>query len=578
MWMKEMMIMDMNAIIITCAVIWAAAAVSCLFGHSRMIQRVGCMELILTAAVGGCALFGYLKAADFTGKQYHQMLAVSLGSTAPYLADLEDELEVYGGSDAAFLQKAEQIVKNALPILQSGEAQYGFSGFFLVKKDDQGVYRELFSAGGGEISWEDIQAAAVPLIGRAIHSRKTVWQNYEKETTLFAAVDPSRIAPAYALVVPVLETPLKEALSVLKTQYFYYSLLFMSAATLFVVLVVLIQEKEMHRILRLLARAAKGREEASPFLKPAGKFSARRQSNETRALSSSLKQIAINTERMNYGKYQVIQAYYRFVPPEIEKILGKQSILDVAPMDCVKMESTVAFVSFAEKKDLSEEEYLRQINRNYALLCEGRREFGGSILSGGSDPDVMMLLFYGQNRRALQFGIKMTVREMADQTAGQAFVLLHRTQLLYGIAGDEEQMFSYLYSEEIRILQKYTDSLCAMGVSMAVTDSVWETEGEDAVSRYIGYIEERQYRFHLYEILDALPEEERSRRIACRPDFQRALNLYYQSDFYLARNLFSGSLRSCPTDGVAKWYLFLCESGLSGDGPQKQSFGLFSGT
>lgn len=576
--MKETMIMEMNTIIMVCAVIWAAAAVFCLFGRSQMIRRVGCMELILTAAVGGCALFGYLKAADFMGKQYHQMMAISLGSAAPYLADLEDELEVYGGSDEAFIQKAEQIVENALPILQSGETQYAHNALFLIKKDEQGVYRERFSAGGGDVCWEDMQAAAEPLIGRAIRSRGAVWQEYEEETTLFAMADPSRIVPTYALFVLISDKPLTQALMELETQYFYYSLLFMAAATLLVALVVLIQEKETHRILRLLSRAAKGREEVSPFLKLAGKSPARRQSNESRALKSSLKQIAINTERMNYGKCQVMQAYYRFAPPEIEKILGKRSILDVAPMDRVRMEGTVAFVSFALKKDLTEEEYLRRMDRNYAFLCEGCRAFGGSIVSGGSNPDVMMILFHGQNRRALQFGIRMAGREMADPMAGQAFVLLHRTQLIYGVAGDEEQMFSYLYSEEIRILQNNADRLRAMGVRMAVTDRVWETEGEDAASRYIGYIEEGQYRFHLYEILDAFPAQERNRRLACRPDFQRALMLYYQSDFYLARNLFSDSLRTCPKDGAARWYLFLCESGLSGDGSKKQSFGLFSET
>lgn len=569
--------MNGNTIITVCTVIWAAAAVSCLFGRSQMIQRVGCMELILTAAVGGCALFGYLKAADFTGKQYRQMMAISLGSAAPYLADLEDEVEVYGKSEEAFLQKAEQIVENALPILQSGERQYAYNSLFLVKKEAQGDYRECFSAGSDGAYPEKMQAAAVPLIGRAIRSRAAVWQEYEEETTLFALTDPSRIAPTYALLVLISDKPLTEALVELKTQYFYYSLLFMAAATVLVVFVILIQEKETHRILRLLSRAAKGRE-ASPFLKLAGNSPVRRQSNESRALKSSLKQIAINTERMNYGKCQVIQAYYRFVPPAIEKILGKKSVLDVVPGDRVRMEATVAFVSFPLKKGLSEEEYLRQTDRNYAFLCEGCRACGGSIVSGTGNSDVMMILFYGKNCRALQFGIRMAGRERTDPMAGQAFVLLHRTQLVYGVAGDEGQMFPYLYSEEIRILQNNANRLRKMGVRMAVTGCVWETEGEDAASRYIGYIEEGNCRFHLYEILDAFPAKERSRRLACGPDFQRALMLYYQSDFYLARNLFSDSLRICPTDGTARWYLFLCESGLSGGGPKKQSFGLFSET
>lgn len=562
--------------IIVCAAAWVIAAAACLFGRSRMIQRVGCMELILVAAVGGSALFGYLKAADFTKGQYYQMLAISLGSAVPYLADLEDELEVYGGSDTAFLREAERVVEDALPILAAGETSRIFNSVFLVKKDEDGVYRECFSRKETGISWERLKEMAVPLIGRARRSGGTVWQAYDGETTVFAVADPSRITPAYALVVPISDEPLTAALSVLKKQYFYYSLLFMTAATFLVALAVLIQEKEMHRILRLLARAAKGREETPFLLKLAGKSIIRRQSNETRALHSSLNQIAINTERRNYGRYQMIQAYHRFAPKEIEKILGRKSILDVAAMDQVETESTLAFVSFAGEKGISDREYLQQMNRNHALLFAGCREFGGSLIADGTDPGTLRFLFHDKSRQALRFGMQTAVRFTLDQTAGQVFVLLHRAQFVFGVAGDEEQSFSYIYSREVRILQKHMDNLQAMGVRMAVTDRVWEAEKEEAPARYIGYIEEEEYRFDLYEILDVYPAEERYRRLAHRARFQQALDLYYKRDFYLARSMFSDVIKSCPEDEVAKWYLFLCEDGLNAERTRQYSFGLFS--
>lgn len=533
------------------------------------------MELVLLAAVLGCALFGYLKAADFTGEQYHQLFVISLGGVEPYLADLEDEWEVYGGSDEAFLQEAEQIVTDALPILQDSKVRDPFDSVFLVKKDEQGAYRACFTAGKTDVSWENLEPEAASLIKQALRKKETVWQEYEKETAVFAAADQSRLAPVYALVVTVSQKPLLEALETLKRQYFFYSLLFMIAATLLLVWVVLMQEREMHRIQRMLARAAKGGEEAFLMLKLAGRARFPGKSNEMQALHNSLKQIAINTERMNYSKYQILQAYYRFAPKEIEKILGKQSILDVAPMDQVEKESLIALVAFAEKTGISDREYLRRMNRNYARLCEGCREFGGHIISGGNF-GVMLLLFYDKSRRALEFGMQMTIREAADQRAGQAFVFLHRTSLVYGVAGDEEQAFPYIYAQEIRILQKYTDSLCAIGVRMAVTDCVWEMEKEEVLSRYIGYIEEEDHRFDLYEILEAYPEEERAGRLSCRPRFEQALTLYYKSDFYLARNLFSDILRSCPGDEVARRYLFLCEDGLGSDGTKRQSFALFA--
>lgn len=563
--------MDMDEIIIACAVICGAAALACLSGHSQAVRRVGCMELVLLAAVCGCAVFGYLKAADFTSGQYHQMLAIALESTAFYLADLEDELEIYGGSDESFFQEAEQVVKDALPVLQSGKARYTFSDVFLVKRNESGAYEERFST-GGDFGWDSLETVVTPLIGRARRIRETVWQEYGEEMTVFVTLDQSRTAPAYALVVSVSRRPLLEALGMLKSQYFFYSLLFLLAATFLVILVVLIQERELHRVLRLLSRVAQGREEVSSLRKLAEKPLSRRESNETHALHSSLWQMAAHIERMDYSKYQVLQAYYRFAPREIERVLGKQSILDVKPPDQVETESTVALVSFAGGKDFSGGEYSGRLNRYYALLCEGRREFGGSIVSYGSDPGIVLLLFYEESRRALRFGIRVTAREMADQ----AFVFLHRASLVYGVAGDEEQAFPYIYSEEIRTLQKYMDRLHEMGVRMVVTDCVWEMEKEEAVSRYIGYIEDREHIFHLYEILDACPAEERCRRMEYRPKFRQALDLFYKSDFYLARNMFSDILKSCPADEVAKWYVFLCEGGLNSGETGRHSFALLS--
>ena len=109
---------------------------------------------------------------------------------------------------------------------------------------------------------------------------------------------------------------------------------------------------------------------------------------------------------------------------------------------------------------------------------------------------------------------------------------------------------------------------------MVVTDYIYEAIGKEIYGRYIGFIEDGDFRFKFYEILDACQETERQNRIRLRERFEQALNLFYQGDFYLARNQFSEVLKECPTDDVAKRYLFLCESCLSGNG-DNISYGLF---
>jgi hypothetical protein len=189
----------------------------------------------------------------------------------------------------------------------------------------------------------------------------------------------------------------------------------------------------------------------------------------------------------------------------------------------------------------------------------------------------MCSLFPDAAKHALQFGIDViTGRENARQSE-QTFVLLHYTDLIYGVAGDDKQASAYLLSGDMRMLERYTGQLRAMGIRMAVTDSVYELVGEDTAARYIGFVERGRYSFKLYEILDAYPAKERQNRLETKAKFQEALNLFYGDDFYLARSLFTEVLKENPTDEVAKWYLFICEKYLDQGSAGDISYGLFSG-
>ena len=67
----------------------------------------------------------------------------------------------------------------------------------------------------------------------------------------------------------------------------------------------------------------------------------------------------------------------------------------------------------------------------------------------------------------------------------------------------------------------------------------------------------------LQAVLDALDVREREKKRAVCERFAQALELFYQHDFYLARSAFSYILKELPTDEIAKWYLFTCETYLN---------------
>ena len=77
-------------------------------------------------------------------------------------------------------------------------------------------------------------------------------------------------------------------------------------------------------------------------------------------------------------------------------------------------------------------------------------------------------------------------------------------------------------------------------------------------------------------MLDAYPVNERQKRAAMLEVFQKALNLFYQDDFYLARSQFMEVLKECPSDEVAKWYVFLCEKCLDSRQGEKTSLAILT--
>lgn len=564
----------MNAVILLCLAILILIMMAMILGRSQAVQRIGTIGIVLVVAIGGASLYGFLKSSEFAEEQYVNMYTLSLGNVYSYMQELESNEEIYSYNSDETMEEASTVVGDALPTIAGEKESSSYLDMTLVRKDDAGIYYECYRDGQSKNFWSSTEDTALKLIAASIKKQTATCAKLSDGNFLLAVTDKTRVAPSYAIVTEVSAKPLNSYIRHLKLQYFILSLFFLAAGMALASFAIGLQEREIRKMIRLVSQVAEGRKDWSS-LKTDNK-PLLRESTEMHTLQSALWQIASNIEWMNYSKYKMLQAYYRFAPKQIEKILHRETILDVGPLDRVTTEAALAFVSFAEEEDLPEREYLRTMVRNYAHLGEVRKEYDGILISGSSDLSTVKLMFHEETRKALDFGIKLVTGGITDDSLGEAFILLHRTKFVYGVAGDEEQAFTYVHSNEMKVLDRYVDDLRTMGVRMVVTDYVYEVIEKEVSSRYIGYIESADYTFKLYEILDAHSSDERQKRLELKPKFQKALGLFYKSDFYLARNLFSEILRSCPTDEVAKWYLFLCENSLNNEDLDNQSFALFS--
>lgn len=553
-----------NYLIIGCMAVLFLVCIVMIFNRSMALERFGVLELVLAASIAVSMVFGFRSADRHMADQYLELFSVYVQAAYPYLENLEQS--AWEEEDAK--SSLQELLEQTLPVTTADGLSRQFLSAAVLRRDGAGSYQEWFSCGENGSDWSLVRNTAAELIPTAVQSRRVEAARLPENRALFVLADRSVITPSYALSVEIPLDPLVRQEQALKQEFLFAAVFLLVFGTLVSGAVILIQDRELRRVIRFTAGAVEGKEDWS-LLAAGGEA----RSNEMRSLCNSLYQMSTDAARTSYLKYKALQAYCRFAPKEIERILGRQSILDVQPEDNVRLCAAVAFLSYNMEGIQDEAGYVKQLNRNYEVLGSVREEYGGIVVSAGSDLSTLQVLFREEMEKALRFGLDLAAHREDGREHG-VFILLHRAPFVYGVAGDENQTFPYVHSRELKILERHIDEIRSLNVHMAVTDYVYEAVGQETRARYIGFIEDSGCRFRLYEILDACPAKERQSRIDTEERFEKALNLFYQGDFYLARNVFSEVLKDSPSDRVAKRYLFLCEHCLSGGG-EHTSYGLF---
>lgn len=554
----------MDMVIIIGIVILMIAMIMLIFTHSMALQRFGIMEFFTILAVSACIYLGYSECASVVTEQYNEILAAQLSGIYPFMEELEDAGEIKNGALEMY---------SKLDSEMTSAVKEAYVSACLVQRETGNGYAECYTLGENRLFWREREELCTDLIESASLTGRVRYRELSDGNTIFVITDKTMMTPQFAVIMEITPYTLNERLTSIWQTYLTYGGIILGAATLIYIVIVLLQHREIKNMINLISRVTEGKEDWKALADE--KRSKWVKSNEMRALYNGLRQISTDILRINYSKYKALQTYYRFAPKDIEKIMGKSSIQDVMINEQVNMEATVAYISFNINERLEQHEQLNDINSYYTKLGENRKHHNGIIFNSSSDLSTIQMMFNNEIREAVQFGIEMVSGERAFDNRKKIFVLLHRTSFVYGISGDDEQAFAFAHSKEMKVIEKYIDPLRKMGIRMAVTDYVHEMLPLGIESRYVGYIQEGDMKFNLYEVLDAYPVRERQGRMDNLAKFNEAIKLFYQSDFYFARTLFTDILKDCPEDDVAKHYIFRCESCLNEENKGDNRFSLF---
>lgn len=291
----------------------------------------------------------------------------------------------------------------------------------------------------------------------------------------------------------------------------------------------------------------------------------------------ALSEINKNMSRYNYSKMMSFQAYYRFAPKKIEKMLGKESIADVNIGDMVELFGTIAIVSM-EITDTTDRKKLTEWlgARCETIIHQQAKHDGIKVVNNGS-LSQMQFMFLDHVADALRFG-RETMLELEEnglmKDMEHITILLDTSKFSYGITGVDDEVFPFIIAPQTDVIGKYLERFNELDVRMIMTEDTLLRLGEKVQTRFIGKLHVGIKEIKLYQVLDVYKEFDRQNRIKTDQMFRSALELFYQSDFYLARNTFAEVLKKCLDDLVAKYYMFRCEEALNSNSTEV-NFDLF---
>ncbi len=285
---------------------------------------------------------------------------------------------------------------------------------------------------------------------------------------------------------------------------------------------------------------------------------------DLRSMWNSLSEITKRMEEINYDKFRIFEAYYRFAPKNVETIMGKDSIFDVKNGDMTRVEGTLMLLS--GRTDTVKERKVKTVTNIMTYMNRFSESQEGILVSQDSSLSMLRFFFLREYVQTVSTATQFLHMNSSDMEAAFVSCFLYDDSFIYGVAGIQSQSLSFITSEYMNEMEEYARWFRELQIPLVVTSSVAKRE-DAGQTRYIGYIllGENGERLDLFEAIDAETARLRQLKLSTRDKFEETLELFYSKEYYLARNMFSEILKECPEDRLAKWYLFESEGYLNAE-------------
>jgi class 3 adenylate cyclase/HAMP domain-containing protein len=301
-------------------------------------------------------------------------------------------------------------------------------------------------------------------------------------------------------------------------------------------------------------------------------------SDEVGRLGFSFNSMAETIQEYSAQLEKLLAAYGRFVPHDVLRLLGKDSILDVRLGDQVQRDMTVLFSDIRSFTTLSEQMTPAE---NFAFINSYLSRVGPVIRAenGLIDKyigDAVMALFPTRADHAVKASLVMlqTVREYNIHRRQRGFdsirigVGLHTGPLMLGTVGEEQRMDATVISDTVNLASRLEGLTKYYEATLIVSEATLLAlnNRNDFGFRFLDEVQVKgkTESIRIYEIYEADSAAVVEARRSGMSAYVEAVRHYRRGRFAEARELFEG-LAAGGLDGAARIYMQRCTERLSDD-------------
>jgi two-component system sensor histidine kinase ChiS len=262
------------------------------------------------------------------------------------------------------------------------------------------------------------------------------------------------------------------------------------------------------------------------------------------------------------------RAYYRFVPREFLRLLGRDDIVSIELGDQSQHEMTVLFADVRGFTSLSERMTPREnfsfINTLFGGISPLIREHHGFIDKYMGDgimalfpryPDDALKAALAMRRRLDEFNATRVAQQQQPIRMG---IGIHVGVLMLGTVGEPQRMDGTVIADVVNAASRLESLTKRYGVMLIVSEQILRAldHAENYGVRWLGAVRVKGRRapITLYEVFEGDPVESAQLKRQTRADFETGLQHFKRGEFVAAQALFAHVLQQHSHDSAAAYY------------------------